>query len=70
MRDNSKWEGAWSDGDVGVVGGWVSGRGGGDDVLETRSRVGGEWWHGPVIRRRQYGKESGERVMTTMEYGN
>ena len=60
MRDNSKLEGACSDGDVGDVGGWVSGRGGGDDVLETRSRVRGEWWHGPVIRRRQYAQRAGK----------
>ena len=59
MRD-TKWEGAWNDGDAGVVGGWVSGREGGDDVLETRSRVRGEWWHGPVIRRKQYAQRAGK----------
>ena len=37
----------------------MSGRGGGDDVLDTRSRVGGEWWQGPVIRRRQYAQRAG-----------
>ena len=61
MRDNSKLEGVCSDGDVGDVGGWVSGRGGGDDVLETRSRVRGGWLHGPVIRRKQYAERAGKR---------